>query len=300
MGKAKKVHGALCTKVNCLSQLEMDNFIIHQQARQYQWSGDCFLSVKSFYNGLANYNVGYKDYCINHDSFLVLNECTKYDLTIDTANETESFCVFFSPEFVSGVVSEHCSSDIQLLDFNPNTKQKGIHFLERKYKHEGLVSSWLLEGKKRLSNSKSTLEHDEFYHQLLNALIAQNGTALKEAEKLSLKKKSTRVEIYQRIYCARDFIDNNYRANPTLSDIARVAALSENHLLRCFKQVFGLSPFKYLSKLRIQEACRQIGQTDKPISEIAKEVGYSSMSNFSHYFKSVTGKAPSCYKLGDI
>ncbi len=277
----------------------MENFIIHQHAKQYQWSGECFLSVKSFYHGSANYNVGHKAYQVDQDSFLILNECTNYDLTIDTENETESFCVFFSPAFVSKVIAEHASTDRQLLDFNPGRKSDA-YFLERKYRHEGVLSRMLLNGKNQLDKSDSILEHDEFYHQLLNAVILQNEGSLLEVDKLTLKKKSTRVEIYQRLHCAKDFIEHNYAENLSLSEIAMIAALSENHLLRCFKQVFGLSPFKYMSILRIQEAARQMKTSDKPISEIAMEVGYSSMSNFSHYFKSLMGASPSRYKLGDI
>ncbi len=277
----------------------MDNFIIHQHANQYQWSGDCYLSVKSFYNGSANYRVGHKAYQVNQGSFLILNECTNYDLIIDTENKTESFCVFFSPEFVSRVIAEHASTDIQLLDFNLS-KEDGTNFIERKYRHEGLVSDLLLAGKHRLKKSDSTLEQDQFYHQLINAVIQQNEGSLIEVDRLLLKKKSTRIEIYQRVQCAKDFIDSNYTENLTLSEIARIAALSENHLLRCFKQVFNMSPFKYMSTLRIQEAGRQLRGSDKAISEIAMDMGYSSMSNFSHYFKSIMGASPSRYKLGDI
>ena len=275
------------------------NFIIHQQAKQYHWSGDCFLSIKSFYQGCANYQVGHRQYKVSQNSFLILNECTRYDLTIDTESETESFCVFFSPEFVSTLVSELSSTERQLLDFNP-CKKDTVHFFERKYKHEGLVSNLLLKGKKALSKSESTLERQEFYHQLLTAIFRQNGNASQETEKLASRKKSTRVEMYQRIHYAKDFIDSNYTQDLSLSDIAKTALLSENHLLRCFKQVFGVSPFKYISLLRIQEASRQLSNSDKTISEIAMDVGYSSMSNFSHYFKSIMGASPTQYKMGDI
>lgn len=277
----------------------MKNFIIHQYAKQYQWSGECFLSVKSFYHGSANYRVGHKAYKVDQESFLILNECTHYDLTIDTAHQTESFCVFFSPEFVSGVIAEHASTDRQLLDLNPS-KKNGAYFLERKYRHKGWLSHLLVNGKSQVSKSDSILELDEYYHQLLNAVIWQNGGSLLEVDNLTLKKKSTRIEIYQRLQCAKDFIDDNYAEKLSLSEIAMIATLSENHLLRCFKQVFGVSPFKYLSILRIKEAARQIRTTNNTISEIAMAVGYSSMSNFSHYFKSIMGVSPSRYKLGDI
>lgn len=46
------------------------NFTIHEQALQYQWSGDCFLSIKSFYEGDANYCVYQREYRVMLPLFL--------------------------------------------------------------------------------------------------------------------------------------------------------------------------------------------------------------------------------------
>jgi len=259
-----------------------DNFIIHQQAQKYQWSGECFLSVKSFYGGKADYQVKHK-----------------YRLTIDNTNKTESFCVFFSPKFVSEVVSELSSSDTQILDFNPR-QQNGIRLFEKNYSHQGLVSEILKIGRAKSKLGMSDLEKDEFYYQLLNAIIHQNNKTLQDTNRLSSKKASTRKEIYQRILYVKDFMDSNYSRNLKLKDLAIVGLLSENHLLRNFNQIFGITPFQYISQKRIQEAKRQIMESDKPIKDIALDVGYSSFSNFSSYFKSIVGESPSAIRKGDI
>lgn len=69
-------------------------------------------------------------------------------------------------------------------------------------------------------------------------------------------------------------------------------SLSENHLLRNFSQIFHISPFQYITQLKIAEAKRQIIETDKNITEIASTLGYSSLSNFSYYFKNLVGLSP--------
>ncbi|UZR98153.1 helix-turn-helix domain-containing protein [Chondrinema litorale] len=272
------------------------NFIIHDKAKQYQWSGDCFLSIKSFHSGKANYQVGFKHYQVYPEKFLVLNECSKYNLTIDNQIETESFCVFFSPEFVSKIVSSNFSNHEQLLDF-PQLESGGMQFVERLYNHNSHITNQLLYGKNYLLQSESTLQKEQFFHQLLNALVLHNKEALRESDKLVLKKKSTRIEIYERLHLAKEFIDSNFADDLSLQQISIVALLSENHFLRCFSQVFGTSPFKYISHLRISEACKQLKETDKPINEIAMSVGYSSISNFSFYFKTIVGVSPSKYKM---
>ena len=96
------------------------------------------------------------------------------------------------------------------------------------------------------------------YHKLLNAILFQNIDSLKEAGRLTLKKKHTREEIYRRVFYAKDFIDCNYVENLTLKKISQVAMLSENHLLRNFGQIFHISPFQYIAQLKIAESKRQI------------------------------------------
>lgn len=271
--------------------MNANNFIIHQSASQYQWSGDCFLSIKSFYNGSAKYAVQQREYSVNETNYLILNDCTKYNLIIDNEFPIESFCVFFTPEFVGQIISELNSSEEQLLDFSIK-KVEGIKLFERNYLHGGDVSKILFHGRQSSISTLSGIEKEEFYHSLLNAMLFQNGDSLKETDRLTSKKKSTREEIYRRVLYAKDFIDCNYPENLNLKKIAEVAMLSENHLLRNFNQIFNTSPFQYITQLKIDEAKRQVIETDKSITEIAMSLGYSSLSNFSYYFKNVVGHSP--------
>ncbi len=277
----------------------IDNFIIHQQAQKYQWSGDCFLSIKSFYGGRADYQVKQREYQVDQNNFLILNECTKYRLTIDSAKKTESFCVFFSPGFVAEVVSGLKATDEQLLDLNVKQNQ-GIQLFERNYHHSGTVSELLKMGRKKSNLGMDELEKDEFYYQLMNAILQQNNTSLFDANRLSSKKKSTREELYQRVLFVKDYIDCNYQKNLRLNELANIGLLSENHLLRNFNQIFGVTPFQYISKKRIQEAKRQLLETDKTIKDIAFDIGYTSFGNFSNYFKNIVGESPSALRKGDM
>ena len=166
-----------------------DNFIIHQKAKTYQWTGDCFLSIKSFYGGEADYKVKQREYKVDQSNFLVLNECTKYRLTVDTQKETESFCTFFSPEFVSKCVSDLNATDEQLLDFNVK-RHEGVKLFERNYHHSGLTSEVLKSGREKSTRGMDEFEKDEFYYQLLFAILKQNNS-LNNTYLLNSIKKST-------------------------------------------------------------------------------------------------------------
>lgn len=276
------------------------NFIIHQQAFKYQWSGDCFLSIKSFYNGIARYQVQQRNYVVNERNYLILNDCTRYNLIIDNKTPTESFCVFFTSDFVCQTVSELRATEDQRLNLSFK-ETGGIKLVERNYLHGGQVSKSLLRGRRLSTLPMSEMEKEEFYRTLLNAILYQNSDSLKEVNLLTAKKKATREELYRRLLYAKDFIDCNYAEDLSLEKIAQVAMLSENHLLRNFNQFFNTSPFQYITRLKINEAKRQILETDRSITDIAFNLGYLSLSNFSYYFKKVVGLSPvELRKKGDL
>lgn len=272
------------------------NFILQAQASQYSWSGESFLSIKSFYHGAAHYRIGKRHYEIGETDYLVLNECTHYEMEIDSRQATQSFCLFFDPAFVQKVGAAILASEEKCLDFAfPN--ENGVSFLERKYRQEGEVSKLLLLANQQMTWRKDDLLwQEQLFHQLLKALFFQNHRAIKEANQLYFAKAATREEIYRRLYFAKDYMDANFTASLSLEDIAAVAQLSSNHFLRTFKQLFRTSPSQYIAHLRMQKACQLLQNSNESISTIVYTAGYSSLSNFSWEFKKYFGLSPSDYR----
>ena len=81
-----------------------------------------------------------------------------------------------------------------------------------------------------------------------------------------------------------------------LAQLASLAGLSACHFSRVFKQSTGLSPSRYLIRMRMEEARRLLSETDKAIIHIGLAVGYSSPSHFASVFRQHTGVAPSSYR----
>lgn len=269
-----------------------NNFIIHEKACQYQWSGDSFLSIKSFSNGCAYYQVKQRQYVVNENNYLVLNDCTRYNLTVDSSSLTESFCTFFSPSFVAQVATQSNSSDEALLDHSVREKIEGHKIIERIYAQGDAVSGLLMQARNSHTFKTNKIEQEEFYHNLLNLIFQKDRKLWYKANQLRFKKKTTREEIYRRIWYAKDFIDGYYAENLSLKEISEAALMSENHLLRNFSLIVGASPFQYIKQLKLKQAKWLILHTDRGITEIANSLGYSSISNFSYYFKTIFGVSP--------
>ncbi|WP_173193024.1 helix-turn-helix domain-containing protein [Paenibacillus alginolyticus] len=80
-------------------------------------------------------------------------------------------------------------------------------------------------------------------------------------------------------------LQQNIHLPYTNKTMAQRINVSEDHFIRLFKQVFDLSPQKYLQDLRHQAAKRYLRETDLKIEYIGVLVGYDDLHNFSHIFK---------------
>ena len=98
-----------------------------------------------------------------------------------------------------------------------------------------------------------------------------------------------------------DYIAENYRENITLAKLADVVSMSETGLSRLFRNVTGLSCIDYVIEYRLSRAMSMLRFTDKPIIEIAYEVGFNNISYFNRTFKKHFNQTPSqCRKQNTI
>jgi len=82
----------------------------------------------------------------------------------------------------------------------------------------------------------------------------------------------------------------------TVPDLARAAGLSPAHFSREFRRAFGEPPHQYLLTRRLERAAALLRNTDRPVTEIAFAVGWSSMGSFLTTFRRVYGTTPAAYR----
>lgn len=84
---------------------------------------------------------------------------------------------------------------------------------------------------------------------------------------------------------------------PTLEDIGRAVGCSAFHLSRTFSASTGMTIPQYLRQLRMERAAELLRSGKFNVTETALEVGYSSLSHFSHAFHETFGCCPGLYPL---
>lgn len=72
--------------------------------------------------------------------------------------------------------------------------------------------------------------------------------------------------------------------------------MNPSYFSRSFKKAMGTRFSDYLSRLRIQEACRLLMETDLTITDIAERVGYNNALTLSRTFKKIEGTTPGQYR----
>lgn len=81
-----------------------------------------------------------------------------------------------------------------------------------------------------------------------------------------------------------------------LADAAARADLSAFHFLRLFSKVLGVTPHQYLVRSRLRHAARLLTEPDRPITDIALDVGFSDLSNFVRTFRRAAGLSPGNFR----
>lgn len=94
----------------------------------------------------------------------------------------------------------------------------------------------------------------------------------------------------------RRYIDDRIIERFSLDDIAEQFHVSKRHMLRVFKEKYGVTPGAYRSESRLIAASRYLSETNFSIGEIASLLGYSDQSFFSTAFKKKFGKYPTAYR----
>jgi transcriptional regulator GlxA family with amidase domain len=82
----------------------------------------------------------------------------------------------------------------------------------------------------------------------------------------------------------------------TVARLARAVGLSRAAFARRFAASQGVSPLRYLTRLRMERAAQLLGATDAGLSRIASDVGYASEFAFNRAFKRFYLRSPGAFR----
>jgi len=101
---------------------------------------------------------------------------------------------------------------------------------------------------------------------------------------------------HARLRRALDHISANLDEKITLNELAQIAGVSLFHFARTFTRAMGVSPNRYVSRLRLEQAMADAAAGKLSLAQIAFKSGFSSQASFTRAFRRATGITPGEYR----
>ena len=249
------------------------------------------LSLKYVHKGIEHYCVDGKYYEVNQGHFLCVNTAQQVEAFVQSKGLVEGVCVYIDPYMIDDLRKTCTTNDERLLD-TPYPNIEPVEMVERILPaRQSLLSSFFLKALATKNNGE-TLTSEDFY-QLIQATWMEEKILSTSQKRIKASKKSTRIELLDRLMVAKEYILDNLEQKLTIKEIARIAMLSEFHFLRTFKQAFNQSPNQFILQHRLSRAEGLLKNSSLTIKEIALECGFNDVHYFSRFIKKHKGRTPS-------
>lgn len=113
---------------------------------------------------------------------------------------------------------------------------------------------------------------------------------------IEIERMQIRTADLNNIVKARQYIDQNYTQKIDLKTLSNLTNYSYHHFRHEFRKQFGMSPINYTIHRRLEEAKNLIVNSNLSISSISSQCGFSSISQFTRFFKRQFIYSPSEYR----
>ncbi len=142
------------------------------------------------------------------------------------------------------------------------------------------------------------LEESSEYIQLDLPLILHHISGiLLEIRRARKHAEYNRLRIPESFLHIRNYMNDNYTKELTLTKLAARIHLAPIYFSRKFKEYFGLAPINYIIELRLHEAAILLRNSSLSIQQVAEQVGYKDSFHFSKLFKRHFGTAPQSFRV---
>lgn len=238
---------------------------------------------------------------VHSDFAMVVVQKGAYKILNGAKNHTMTAGGFYLAqpgETISCGASEEAGRTFRGLDVSPALFQNTAAEISRKdlempvffrqIPPDKRLSMLFLEVHKSLEKPASQLENSSLLQELL-AYIFTNYAESGNSSFSAFGKEHRAVKL------VREFLEDNFRENISLEQIAEIADLSSFYLNRVFRQTVGIPPHAYQIQVRVERAKTLLAQ-DVPIEQAALAVGFFDQSHFTNHFKRLNGFTPGFYQ----
>lgn len=245
-------------------------------------------AFKYVIEGSESFIVDDKTVHINSNESLLINDGT--DTTFIGENG-KAISIFIDPDIINDIHSV-LENENRAIDYGFNQDPLSIRLYDKPIKLKLPRVEFL---KQELLNKSNPVISIDFYYEFANELIQFNNSLFSRINKLDSIKISTKTELFRRVQLAKEYLLDNLYGSFDLDELSKISYLSKYHLIRSFKQIYGITPHKFFIQQKIHAAKNHYVKSKyrESISSLASIFNYPDSSTFSKQFKAVLGYSPS-------
>jgi AraC-like DNA-binding protein len=249
------------------------------------------LSIKTVRWGKTVYRFGNQSITVHPGQMLLVPDAARYTTHIGL-DGAQVVTLYFPRRLVADAVAAISLPAERLLDGASVDSRSMAGFAPHLRKPDGDVCR-LLDS---LARSKSPERLSDLTMDALEMTVRLALEAVKAVSRVPATRDSVKRELFRRASLARDQIEDSLPRDIPLTDLANTACLSAFHLHRVFKSAFRETPADMVRRRRVERASELLLSSNRPVSEIARAVGFVSESSFSRRFRAATGFSPSVFR----
>lgn len=274
-----------------------ENLIVHSRTREFdKCVEDSGLSIKLGVRGSEDYFFARERRRIDEESFLLVNKHQQFNCYQRSDEEVEALCFYLSPALVADIQTTLTRPVARSLDYPDEIGGIPV-FRDRVYcLEENTLGAYLRQLRSQLLQPglRKSINFVQLYYSLGEQLVGLHLHTEEAIDRLEAVRATTREELHRRLNQARQFIFDNYTREIDLDQLAKVALLSKFHLLRSYKQLYGVTPYRQVLLLRLERARHLLGR-ESSIAKVAYELGFSDRRAFAKAFRRQYGVPPSAW-----
>ncbi|MDP5218879.1 AraC family transcriptional regulator [Ruegeria sp. 2205SS24-7] len=176
---------------------------------------------------------------------------------------------------------------------NCKTAQGVLDFGHPVVKVNDEIRLWILRLTSLLLEPEDTEAMDGYLFEMTRICYDQSWARSKSSTPL-VRLKSRFSDF--RVRRSLRLMQENFAEEMQMDDLARKVGLSRPHFFKLFKRQMGITPNLFLNTLRAEHAISELLTTEKTVTDIGHDLGFSSQASFTRFFASNVGIPPSEYR----